>query len=60
MMPNAETIEAMRAWIADCVWFDLDDDDIDELTDADIVRGVSRHYCGGVAGFVADNAEVRA
>ena len=48
------TILAMREWVSDCVW--VDGDDLDELGDAVIVRGVSRHYCGGVGQFIADAA----
>lgn len=47
------TIKAMRDWIADCVWRDLSPEDIEELTDDEIIRGVDQHYQGGVAAFVA-------
>lgn len=50
-----ETIREMRDWIADCVWQDLHEDEVDDLTDEQVVRGVARHYCGGVAAFIADN-----
>lgn len=58
MKYDAETLGLMRDWIADCVWSDLHEDEVDDLTDAEIVGGVARHYCGGLAGFLADNEAV--
>jgi hypothetical protein len=49
-----EVLAEMRAWIGDCVWSDLDQDDIAELTDRQIINGVRRHYSGGVHQFIAD------
>ena len=40
-----------RSWVADCVWADLETDD---LTDAALRAGIERHYDGGWAGFLAD------
>lgn len=45
-----EIINAMRDWAGDCEW--LDGDDLDEMTDAQIVRGVEKHFAGGVEGFL--------
>jgi hypothetical protein len=45
-------IVAMRGWAADCGW--LDADMLDDYTDAQIVRGVARHYDGGVDQFCRD------
>lgn len=47
-------VPAMRDWIMDCVWGDLDADDVPELGDAAIVRGIERHYPCGVDGFLMD------
>lgn len=47
----AELAEA-RNWIADCEWAD----DTSNLTDAQVERGIARHYDGGIAGFRADAA----
>jgi len=44
-------IQAMRDWLADCVWQDADT--IAELPNAAILRAVERHYDGGLAGFRA-------
>lgn len=45
--------EAQR-WVLDCVWADLDDESVAELTGEQIVKGVQRHYEGGWAAFVRD------
>lgn len=43
-----------RGWIADCYWPDMDSDAYEMLTPGEIIRGVGRHYAGGVAAFEAD------
>lgn len=53
------TLAEMRAWIADCPWPDLEPEDVDDLTDQQIVRGVARHYHGGVKQFLADDLASR-
>lgn len=45
-------IAEMRGWVADCVWADVDD--VAELSDVQVIRGVARWYVGGVGGFVSD------
>ena len=52
---DREVVEAMRDWIFECTWGDLEEDERDELTDVQVVRGVARHYSGGVAQFMADS-----
>lgn len=55
---SEEEIKAMRAWAAECVWADSIDGDpgfLDELSDAEILNGVARHYEGGVEQFRADS-----
>ena len=37
-------------WILDCEWADID---VDELTDREIINGISRHFDGGWAAFLA-------
>jgi hypothetical protein len=46
-------IRAARGWIADCAWADLGEGDVAELSDAQVIAGVSRHYEGGWAAFAA-------
>jgi hypothetical protein len=49
-----EELAAMRHWIADCPWADLDLDDIDGMTNDDVVLGVLQHYAGGLRAFLDD------
>jgi len=53
-----EDIEQGREWISDCQWSNLDPDDIKDLSNIEIVRGVARHYEGGWDSFLADGASV--
>ena len=43
-----------RVWIGECVWGDLEPEDIASLSDAQIHAGINRHYAGGWAQFVSD------
>jgi hypothetical protein len=44
--------EQTRGGIADCAWADLTErDDIDALSDAELVRGIERHCDGGWRAF---------
>ena len=49
-----EHVEEMRVWLLDCSWGDLDEEAIAELSERAVVRGVARHYAGGVAQFITD------
>lgn len=44
----------MRGWLMDCAWADLEPEDFEEMTDVQIVRGVERHYSGGLDQFKRD------
>ena len=46
------TIKAMRDWIADCSWLDLPPEEVADLTEAEVLAGVARHYAGGVEAFL--------
>ena len=50
-------IQDMRDWIGECAWGDLDVDDIDDLSDRQVVGGIERHYAGGVDAFLADSVQ---
>lgn len=52
--PPAAVVTAAREWIMDCVWGDLEPDDVVDLPDAAIMRGIERHYDGGLVQFIAD------
>jgi hypothetical protein len=42
-----ELVQAARGWVLDCMWKE-DPADIDEMADTAILRGVNRHYEGGL------------
>jgi hypothetical protein len=52
-MTEAKLIKEAREWVAECMWRE-DPEELDELTDAQIKRGVNRHYDGGWSGFIRD------
>lgn len=46
----------MREWVKDCVWRDVEDaDDVDEMPDQHILRGIQRFYDGGINAFMRDS-----
>lgn len=46
-----EELAAAREWIADCCWPDLEPEDVEELTDDEVERGIRRHFEGGLDEF---------
>lgn len=42
-----------RAWVTECAWIE-DAEEIDEMSDAAILRGVQRHYAGGLRQLARD------
>lgn len=42
----------MCDWVAECEWADVSAEDICDMDPADVIRGVERHFPGGVAGFI--------
>ena len=48
----------MIEWLSDCEWVDIEFDDVyghfDSMSDAKLLRGVERHYDGGIDAFVMD------
>ena len=51
-LTKAQVIEA-RAWIRDCSWLDQAED-LEDLTDKEVRRGIDRHYDGGWTQFLAN------
>ena len=49
-----EQIAAMREWISDCQWQDMDQDDIDELSDLQVLAGIDRNVDGGLVEFMSN------
>ena len=52
-MSDAELNTAAREWVSECTWKE-DPEDLEDLTDAEVRRGVNRHYEGGWQQFVQD------
>jgi len=46
-----EEIAAAREWLADCVWPDCEPEEFATMDEQLIVRGVARHFDGGIEGF---------
>jgi hypothetical protein len=53
-----ELVSEMRAWLSDCEWQDVDNDEIAAMPDSVIVRAVETHYEGGVTQFKRDSLYV--
>jgi hypothetical protein len=49
---KAQIIEA-KAWIRDCSWLDKAED-LEDLTDEEVRRGIDRHYDGGWTQFLVN------
>lgn len=50
---SAEVITAMREWISDCQWLDLEPAEIAKLTPFEVLAGIERNVDGGIADFIA-------
>ena len=55
---NDNLIAEARCWLADCVWEDVEREDIFEMPDSRIIQAVARHYEGGIAAFILATAGV--
>ena len=48
-------INCARDWIKDCTWRDInDEEEIDGMSDEEIIDGIKRHYAGGLRAFISD------
>lgn len=47
-----EQIQYAREWISECVWADLEEEQIKELSDEQVIKGVKKHFCGGIPAFI--------
>lgn len=47
-------IAAMREWISDCQWPDLEPEDIEELTPDQVLCGIERNVDGGLHEFITN------
>jgi hypothetical protein len=51
-----EIVKDMRDWVKDCQWGDVESpEEVDEFSDAEIIRGVNKAYDGGVEEFIRGN-----
>jgi hypothetical protein len=50
---HVELVQAARGWVLDCMWKE-DPADIEEMSDTAVLRGVNRHYEGGLAQCARD------
>jgi hypothetical protein len=52
-----DVIEQMRDWIKECLpWPDLEtEEEVDDLSDAEVIKGVKTHFDGGIEGFLSTN-----
>lgn len=48
---TADDVAEARAWCEDVV---ADPEAVEDATDDEVLRHVARHYCGGLAAFMAD------
>jgi hypothetical protein len=48
-----DELTAAREWLKECAWDDIEMEEFDELTDAQIERGIKRHFDGGLDAFLA-------
>ena len=49
---STQQLEWARDWIKDCSWReDFEPEEVDEMTDQDVIKGISKHYCGGLDEF---------
>lgn len=47
-----DELKKMREWVKDCQWAEeYEQDEIDELPATIILKGIDKHYCGGLAAF---------
>lgn len=47
-----EQLLEARNWIKDCCpWLDLQADQVDEMTDREVIAGIQQHYDGGIIAF---------
>jgi hypothetical protein len=55
---RADLVNDMRDWVKDCQWADLTNEDIDSLTDDELIKGINANYSGGLKQFISDNTPV--
>ena len=54
---SKEDLKAAREWIIECLgtWRDIEsEEDVEELSDAQVIKGIEKHYNGGIQQFIQD------
>jgi hypothetical protein len=59
-MLTQEEIKAAKEWLKDCQWRDVDNDDIDELSDEQAERAIKKYYHSGIEGFIEEGLYLEA
>lgn len=49
---KADLVNDMRDWVKDCQWGDIEEEDVDNMSDEELIRGVNANYSGGINEFV--------
>lgn len=49
---NPKLIQAAKVWLKELQFRDIEPEDIDDLTGAEIVRAIRIHFDGGIAEFM--------
>ena len=52
---SKEEIKDMRDWLKDVQWADLDSEEVDDLSDEEVLQGVNINYEGGLKNFRHNN-----
>src|SRR5579862_5063716 len=55
---NPDLIKQMREWVKDCQWADLAEEDVDELSEEELLRGIQNNYDGGIREFIRNSNSV--
>jgi hypothetical protein len=53
LLITTDEIEAMRYWLADDVWLNMDEDIVFAMEPADVLAHVQANYEGGAPAFLA-------
>lgn len=45
-------LQQAREWLADCVWEEIEPEEFETLSERRIIRGIERHFDGGMQAFL--------
>lgn len=49
---SQEELTLARDWIKECIWReDFTEEEVDELSDEEVEKGIARHFSGGIEEF---------